>query len=352
VNAESSAERGWLGWDLGGAHLKAVALDAVGRVQSVIQEACPLWQGLDRLQTAIDRTLESIPERPMRHALTMTGELADLFRDRATGVRELVGVMERRFPGEPIRVFAGTCGLLDAHRAREAVATVASANWLATASVVAARLPQGLLVDIGSTTTDLIVFRDGSPRPRGFSDRDRLVQGELIYAGVARTPAMALASRVPFAGDWVPLMAEHFATAADLYRLTGDLPAHADLMASADGRDKTPEASAARLARMLGLDAGDADLSDWQRLAAYLAESQLRALADASARLFSRGDLDDDAPVVGAGVGRFLVKRLAERLDRHYLGFESLFAGGEGLAPDVADCAPAAAVARLALDAG
>ena len=50
------------------------------------------------------------------------------------------------------------------------------------------------------------------------------------------------------------------------------------------------------------------------------------------------------------GVGRFLAKRLAARLGRAYLGFESLFDGPPALAPDVADCAPAAAVARLALE--
>jgi uncharacterized hydantoinase/oxoprolinase family protein len=150
-------------------------------------------------------------------------------------------------------------------------------------------------------------------------------------------------------------MAEHFATAADLYRLTGELPDYADLLPSADGRPKTAAASARRVARMLGLDGSAAALPAWRRLAGYLSEAQLRTLADACERLFSRGDLSDDAPVLGAGVGRFLVKRLAERLGRAYLGFESMFgatdaaASGPGpAAPDPADCAPAAAVARLA----
>ena len=345
------AQASWLGWDLGGAHLKAVALAGDGRVQAVLQVPCPLWQGLDRLESAIDRVLGSLPDRPMRHALTMTGELADLFPDRASGVEALIGVMRRRFPGETLKVYAGPLGLVDPAPALDAVAAVASANWMATAALAAARIPQGLLADIGSTTTDLVPFRDGRPAVRGLADRERMVQGELVYSGVVRTPVMALASSAPFAGDWVPLMAEHFATAADLYRLTGELPGHADLMPSADGRDKSPEASAGRLARMLGLDARDGSLSDWRRLAGYLAEVQLRALADACERLLSRGDLDEQAPVVGAGVGRFLAIRLAQRLGRRYLGFESLFQGGEGLAPDVADCAPAAAVARLAMDA-
>lgn len=348
--SDARTHPGWLGWDLGGAHLKAVALAPDGRVQAVLQVPCPLWQGLDRLELAIDQALESLAERPVHHALTMTGELADLFPDRTSGVLGLIGVMERRFPGERLRVYAGTRGLLDPEPARRAAHAVASANWLATASLAAALVPEGLLVDIGSTTTDLVPFREGLAMPRGLTDRERLAQAELIYGGVVRTPVMALAGRAPFAGDWVPLMAEHFATAADLYRLTGELPRHADLMPSADGRNKSLAASAGRLARMLGLDAADGRLEDWRRLATYLTEVQLRALVDACARIFSRGEISDEAPLVGAGVGRFLVRRLAHRLGRRYLGFESLFPGGEGLVPDVADCAPAAAVARLAMD--
>ena len=73
---------------------------------------------------------------------------------------------------------------------------------------------------------------------------------------------MALARRAPFAGHWVSLMAEHFATTADVYRLTGDLPEHADMLPSADHGAKNVAASARRLARMLGLDMEAADLPD------------------------------------------------------------------------------------------
>lgn len=343
-------QSGWLGWDLGGAHLKAVQIDAAGRVESVVQVPCPLWQGLDRLESAIDEVLEQIPAPATRHAVTMTGELTDLFEDRTQGVKSLVELVVRRFPGDDIRVYAGGAGLLDPQSALVAAPRVASANWMASASLAATRFPEGVLVDIGSTTMDLVPFRGGRVIARGYADHERLTLGELIYSGVVRTSVMVLARRVPFSGYWTPLMAEHFATTADLYRLTGELPEHADLMSSADGRPKTLEASAGRLARMLGLDGSAADLSAWRRVAGFLAEAQLRDLADACERLFSRGELGDDAPMLGAGVGRFLVQRLAERLGRSYLGFESLFEGAQAQAPDVADCAPAAAVAQLAHD--
>ncbi|WP_245969758.1 hydantoinase/oxoprolinase family protein [Thiocapsa rosea] len=341
----------WLGWDLGGAHLKAVQLDARGRVEAVLLIPCPLWQGLDRLEAGIDRVLECLAIRARRHAITMTGELADLFDGRTEGVAALIACMQGRLAGETIKVYAGTDGLLDPEDALRAASRVASANWLASASMVAARRPAGLLVDIGSTTTDLIPIKEGRVVARGYSDSERLAHGELIYSGVARTPLMALARRAPFGGQWIPLMAEHFATTADVYRLTGDLPEHADLLPSADGREKSRKASAARLARMLGLDAAQADPATWRGLAAHFGERQLRILADTCECLLSRGDLAEDDPIVGCGVGRFLVRKLAKRLNRPYVDFRGLLeTTTESASPDVADCAPAAAVAFLAAE--
>jgi probable H4MPT-linked C1 transfer pathway protein len=174
-----------------------------------------------------------------------------------------------------------------------------------------------------------------------------MVAGELVYTGVTRTPVMGLADRVPFAGELQPLMAEYFATAADLHRLTGALPDDADQHPTADGRGKTPEESARRLARMLGRDYGQAPLSAWRGLAHHLSERQLRQVHDAADRVLSRGLLPDDAPLLGAGVGRFLVRDLAARLGRRYVDFASLMTGEAALCEWAARCAPAASIAAL-----
>ncbi|WP_209262484.1 hydantoinase/oxoprolinase family protein [Thiorhodococcus minor] len=341
---------GWIGWDLGGANLKAAQLDASGRVLRVAQVACPLWQGLDRLQAGIDQVVAQFGGGCHAHAVTMTGELADLFESRARGVEVLVAAMRERFAGEPIQIYAGRAGFVRPERAGALVPQVASANWAATCALAASELGAGLAIDVGSTTTDVLPFADGEMATWGETDQDRLVHGELVYSGVARTPLMAVVRRVPFDGAWVPVMAEHFATTADVYRLLRTLPAHADLLPSADGREKTPAASAVRLARMLGVDAGLADMGAWVAVAEYVAECQLRGLLDAVACVLSRSDVPQDAPIVGAGVGRFLIRRLAERLERPYVDFMSLLDSEWSGAPDVSDCAPAAAVARLAAE--
>ena len=336
-----------IGWDLGGAHLKAARLDESGCVLEVVQVACRLWEGLHHFHSAVDEISQALGAAPF-HAVTMTGEMVDFFPNRTEGVTRLVAAITERLAGQTVRFYAGGRGFLDAADALRDPGAVASANWVASAALVAARQPAALLMDVGSTTTDLIPVTNGQVRALGKDDAGRLVTGELVYTGVVRTPVMALAERAPFGGEWVPLMAEFFATTADLYRLLGRLPEGADQHPAADGGEKTVEASARRLARMLGRDFDHPMLGACRRLAAWLAEVQLRRIEDACNRLWSRELLPDDAPLLAAGVGRFLVHDLAARHERRCLEFGSLVACAPGIEGRASDCAPAVAVAWLA----
>ncbi|MCG8488834.1 MAG: hypothetical protein MI756_15270 [Chromatiales bacterium] len=342
---------GIIGWDLGGAHTKAALISDQGRVDRVMQIACPLWQGLEHLESSIDKVVGALGEvSGLRHAVTMTGELVDLFPDRTTGVSALIDTMRQRFPHADLAIFSGGSEFLDSRLAKSSSLQVASANWLATGAWVANQLSEGLLIDVGSTTTDLIPFADKQVLLEEGTDHHRLVEQTLVYTGIVRTPLMAISAKVPFAGEWVELMAEHFATTADIYRISGDLPEGADLLPSADNGEKSLEGSERRLARMLGLDADASNGAGWKKVADFLAEQQLRLIQDACERQLSKPSLSANAPLVGAGVGRFLIKRICRRLNRPYVGIESLFRCDESLAVKVAECAPAVAVASLALE--
>ena len=336
-----------IGWDLGGAHLKAACLDRSGRVLRLVHRPCPLWRGLEQLDRAVSSALGELPASPLWHGLTMTGELVDLFPDRHSGVCALLDVFERHVSADRVCVYAGAAGLVSISAARDLASEVASANWRVAAAAVAARAGDGLLVDVGSTTIDVVPLAGGEVVARGGNDHQRLTCEELVYSGVVRTPVMALARRVPIGGEWVGVMAEHFATAADVYRLTGQLPAHADQHATADGAGKSVRESARRLARSVGLDTHGTAEADWPRLACYLSECQLWHLHEACARSLSRGVLDSAAPLIGAGVGRFLVVELARRMGRPYLDAAALWQADCSGAFDVADCLPAVAVASL-----
>ena len=178
------------GWDVGGAHVKVSRVDADGVVTDIAQWACPLWQGLDHLHRAIDSAAERWPDLTQasaRHAVTMTGEMVDLFADREHGVRALVDAPAARL-GADTAFFAGASGWLDAAQSIAHWRAVASANWLATAQHVATRIRDCVLIDIGSTTTDIVPVAEARVAARGVSDATRLVTGELAYHGVVRTP--------------------------------------------------------------------------------------------------------------------------------------------------------------------
>ena len=336
-----------IGWDVGGAHLKAARLAATGHVERVLQLPCPLWQGLEHFETVLRQTLSELGPAPL-HAVTMTGEMADLFPNRREGVARIVAALRQRLSDVDLRFYAGVEGFVAADRAAAAWQQIASANWRASGAVVAARVPVGSFIDIGSTTTDILVVRDGRVLAHGGDDGARLVTGELVYTGVVRTPVMVLADRVPFEGEWVPVMAELFATTADVHRLTGRLPERADQHPAADGGDKTVAGSARRLARMIGRDVESAPLESWRGLADWLAAAQVRRIQDAWARLRAQAGISEEAPLVLAGVGRFLAPDLTRGSGRACSDFGCLVSIEEAERDRASDCAPAVAVAWLA----
>jgi probable H4MPT-linked C1 transfer pathway protein len=336
-----------LGWDIGGAHLK-LALVENGRLVAARQVPCALWRGLDELRRAATAALADLPSPAGRNAVTMTGELVDLFPDRASGVAAILEALATFVPAGRVRVYGTDGAFPDVAAARGAPHRVASANWHATTQLAARALPEGVLVDIGSTTTDLVPFRHGRVAACGSADAERLVTGELVYSGVVRTPLAAVAREVPFAGRKVAIMAEFFATIADAHRLLGTLPPGADLHATADGRGKGIAESRARLARMIGMDAAGASDEAWRRLAGAFVRAQTRQIESALELVLSASDLTAEAPLVGAGVGRFLAAEIARRFGRPYRGFETLVpAATPALAAVAASIAPAVAVAML-----
>lgn len=333
------------GWDLGGANLKLARIED-SRVSDVRQIPCPIMSDRVKFDAALGQALD-LCSPGARHAVTMTGELSDVFADRAEGVGYLVELM-RKAAGHQTLFYGIGKGFLPPDEAVTEWQTVASANWHASAALAAMIYPEGLFVDIGTTTTDLIPFIGGQPATRGATDGERLTEWELVYTGVVRTPVMAIAHEAPFRGRMQGVAAERFATMADVYRLTGQLPEDADPHPTADQRDKGVEASAARLARMLGRDRVEADLAEWVGLACNLAGCQMTKIEAAARVLLEREGLGASAPVIGAGCGRFLAKDLANRLGRPYRDFAEAIECAAEAREMAARCAPAVAVALLA----
>ena len=157
------------------------------------------------------------------HAVTMTAELSQLFRTKREGVRFVLESVETAFPGASVHVYTVDGQFLTPADARERPLSVAAANWAATARAVAMHHPDALLVDIGTTTTDLVPIVGGAVVAVGHTDPDRLMSAELLYTGALRTPAEAIASYVPLGNGLAGVSAEGFALAGDVHVWRGDL---------------------------------------------------------------------------------------------------------------------------------
>jgi probable H4MPT-linked C1 transfer pathway protein len=357
-----TADHTLIGWDVGGAHVKACLMQH-GQVVDVAQWACPLWQGLEHLAFALEAARQRWPAlEGARHAVTMTGEMVDLFADRADGVRRIAQQLWQSLQPPDmagLQFFAadlGWCGLPDVARHWE---HIASSNWLATARHAALRFEEGVLIDIGSTTTDLIAFRGGRAASSSRTDAHRLATGELVYHGVVRTPLCALTHRIGWRGAQLNVMNEFFATVADVYRLTGELDPAFDLYPSADGAPKDPLATRRRLARMIGLDERDGTPEEWLAFAGAWRAHQVAELGGQLRRVLAAHGLSRDAIVLGAGCGDFLVGDVVAHagvlptaaLRSYGVDVARVAAGAFGGVATVANragvCAPCVAVAAL-----
>lgn len=350
-------ERFQLGWDVGGAHLKACLLDE-GRLRDIAQWPCPLWQGLEHLEAALvlaRSRWDAAWQAGVAHAATMTGEMVDLFADRAEGVARIADRLAHSL-GSSLVLFDAAGGWRAPREAQAHWRGIASANWQATARVLAPRIGEAVLVDIGSTTTDIVPLRGGQVAALGRDDGERLATGELVYQGVVRTPLCALGQRVRWRGGMLNVMNEFFATSADVYRLTGELDAAHDQAAAADNGPKDAQASRQRLARMVGRDACDAGADDWLALARWWKDAQLALLQGQLARVCAKAGVARDAPVVGAGCGAFLAAQLARSSGRAFLRYAEVALPAATRDARLASwtdvCAPAVAVALLAHGGG
>ncbi|MCH8163021.1 MAG: hypothetical protein IIA99_02855 [Proteobacteria bacterium] len=346
----------YIGWDIGGAHLKVASIDLDGGVMFADQLATPLWEGLASLDNAMSKMRKQITEIPVdsvTHTITMTAELADIFKDRRTGVKELTRFLAGQFENEPYHLYAGKSGLIQADKVNSHIADIASANWHATASFVAQHLDDGVLIDIGSTTTDIIPFASGKLANIGNTDYERLRHNELVYTGIIRTPVMAIVNEMFCDGQWQNIAAENFSTMADIYRLMDELNEQDDMLPAADGAGKTKCDSARRLARMVGLDFQDEnDITHVKDMAEHVADSQLERINRSLLKILSRPDQKKVSCLVGAGAGRFLVRKLATKNNLRYIDFTDFLTYPKEDEQKVLSCAAAVSVAQITRVAG
>jgi (4-(4-[2-(gamma-L-glutamylamino)ethyl]phenoxymethyl)furan-2-yl)methanamine synthase len=301
---------GVIGLDIGGVNTKAVwrngdAHHASMRYYDLVADHATLTADLRRLLGALH------PKPPDLVALTMTAELSDEFATKREGVAFVLDAVEAA-AGAPVVVLTAAGELVGLEEARARPLDVAAANWVASALAVGRRYPDALLIDVGSTTADVIPIARGRVAATGRTDLDRLLAGELVYTGALRTNLAAVAARVPVRGGWCPVASELFAISGDVHLILGHIAPETYSCPTPDRRPATVGAARARVARLVCSDTEQLEPAEIDAIAAYLHGEQVRQIEDAARRAAGGGD----APVVPLGVGGFLARDVAERLGR------------------------------------
>jgi (4-(4-[2-(gamma-L-glutamylamino)ethyl]phenoxymethyl)furan-2-yl)methanamine synthase len=330
---------GVIGLDVGGANTKAVWRD--GDAVRAVSRPFEVWRDREALTAVLRDVGAELQREPAELvALTMTAELADTFRSKREGVGFVLDAVEAALGG-PVRLLALTTAgdLVPPGEARARPLDVAAANWVASALAVGAVHPDALMLDVGSTTADVIPIAAGRLAAAGRSDLDRLLAGELVYTGALRTPLSAIASRVPVRGRWCPVASAQFAISADVHLILGHLSPEAYTCPTPDGRAASIECARERVARLVCADAEQLEPGEVEAIAAHLHAEQVRQI-EAAARLVTTRLRDGATPVVPLGAGAFLARAVAERLGRPVL--EMPWSAPER------EAGPAAALARLA----
>ena len=333
-----------LGWDIGGVNTKSARLTPVPagpaiRSASLPYELKPDPSGLSLMLAAAARQVGS--QADDHHAVTMTAELSQAFRTKREGVGFVLDALGTAFPGAQLHVYSVDGCFLGPGDARQQPLSVAAANWAATAALVARWNPTCVLIDIGSTSADLIPIADGRVVAQGRTDPERLCSGELVYTGALRTPVEAVARQVPLWGGTSAVAADGFAIIGDAHLWLGRISAGDYTCRPPDGGLPNRETAAERLARVVCGDRDMLDDSAIDRIAVALAGAQVRTVAEGLRRILNRWPGISTAVVTG--LGDFIATEAALSVGLKVLPLAARLG-------DAARTAPAAAVAWLLWD--
>ena len=338
-----------LAFDIGGANIKAA--DGHGWVHS---EPFELWHRRSELPAALARI---VSQRHPRHIVaTMTGEIADCYASRREGVADIIAAVTLASraaagPSCAVGIYLVDGTIVPPEDAVQRPLAAAASNWHAVARLAAAlaTTDRAFLIDIGSTTTDIVPLIDRAPAAMGHDDVARMAAGELVYTGVERTPLATVVRSLPWRGRLHPVASELFAQSLDAWLLLGGLAEESDSMKSgsvntADGGPATRAAAQRRLARMVLADPEQVTEDEAIAMAAWCADRQSRLVARALRRVAASCGWQPRS-IVLSGHGGCLARRALARVGWDF----DLVSLTDSLGLEMSRAAPAHSLALLAL---
>ena len=330
----------YVGLDIGGAHVKAVGIDKYKKINFIFYEKCPIWKDFFLLKKILHKLLKDLDSSKVTFGITITAELSDCFLNRTNGAKQIyklckgLGIKFYFFSSK--QNFEKKINFYD----------ICSMNWLATGMYLKDKINEAVVIDFGSTTTDIIIIKNQKIVNRYFSDFDRINNCELIYTGLTRTPLFALAKKIVVNNNIYNLIPELFSTTADLYRVNKLLNKDLDLFDSADNRSKSKLNSLKRISRNFGFDFEKKNLLINEFIDTLL-EIQKDQIFHCTKELIKQNNIKSNTPIVSCGIGQNIIESHAIKLGYKIKKLSDYLIGGEKQKYHASMHAPAISCALL-----
>lgn len=318
------------GLDIGGANIKIWREDGKSLLYFF-----PVWKHPEKLADCLDKLLKKMKvSGPI--AITMTAELCDCFSDKKSGVISVLESIPKKFHKSSM-IFTNHGKFVSLQEAKKNPLPCAASNWLAMATYVGKKHPKeiGFLLDMGSTTTDIIPVVAGKPESLGYTDRDRLKNHELVYTGMRRSPLSSLLGR-QFAQEW-------FASTSDAHLILGNLVENRSCKETADGKPFTVINSERRIARMICEDMEALSKAEIKKLAIKAVEEQTSWILNAVQNQIAIRNISPKWFYL-CGEGEVFLKTIL----RKFYGSKTFFSFSSEHNAQISECSCAFSVGQLA----
>jgi len=302
------------GFDIGGANtdLAVIDFDKKGNIKEIKTdfEYLPMWQDKEHLSSVLLDLLGDDKDKIQSVGICMTAELVDAYQTKKEGVLDIASNVNETFKNLPLG-FIGLQGVVNYTNLLNNPLDVAAANWVATSRLAGIISPDCIMIDTGSTTTDIIPVKDGKECAKGRSDLERLGTGELVYSGALRTNVAALVDKVPLDDSLYRVASELFTISADIHLVLGNIQKKDYTCHTPDGAGTGHEECMRRIARVLCSDLDVLSPRDIKSISKYIHQKQVETVSEALLEVAERNDREE---VVTTGLGMDIIGKKASAL--------------------------------------
>jgi (4-(4-[2-(gamma-L-glutamylamino)ethyl]phenoxymethyl)furan-2-yl)methanamine synthase len=300
------------GFDIGGANtdVAVVDFDGNGKIKKIKTnfKYLPMWTKNNELEaTLLDllgpdiSTLDAV-------SVCMTAELVDNYKTKREGVIDIISRVKNLF-NIPVG-FVGLSGILSYEEVLNNPIEVAAANWIASAQIASRISAECILIDVGSTTTDIIPIRDGLEIVKGRSDLERLGTGELVYTGALRTNLATIVDKILLNDQFLRVSSELFSISADMHLILDNINQEDYTCDTPDGTGKSKVECMRRISRLVCGDLDTLGEKNIENIAKFIYNKQLRTISEALLEVSRRENI---SKVVTTGLGmEFLGSKAAK----------------------------------------